>query len=83
MAARRVQWFLYSQIFVRLWTSGFTTSDKRIPHSFPQVTLRDFSQVELLKVNGVDYVDSHFDILKDTALAETRACLFDPALRKA
>lgn len=60
---------------------GIWIHDKSIPTHLPPVTLRDFSQIKIGKVANFDFMDSQFDILKDTALAETRSIIYDPTLR--
>ncbi|QPB73986.1 RdRp [megalopteran chu-related virus 119] len=54
-------------------TMRYWITDSRIPKNKPPVTLRDFSQIEIEKIEEFDHIDSQFEILKDTALAEARS----------
>lgn len=53
-----------------------------IPQHLSKITLRDFSQIQLEKVEEFDHLLSQFDYLKDTALAETRSILNSPTWKR-
>ena len=53
-------------------------NDPMIPSSYPPIQLEDFREINLEKVHDFDYIDSQFDILKDTALAQVRSLITGP-----
>lgn len=54
--------------------------DPMIPKNLPKVELKDFCSIELGKILEFDYIDSQFDILKDTALSPLLSEIFSPII---